>query len=148
MARPLVIGVGNPDAGDDVAGRLVARLLASAPDAGFDVVEASGEASGLISLFEGRDHVVLIDASRSGSPPGALHRFAAHEKALPASLAAVSSHGFGAAAAIELARVLGLLPGTVIVHAIEGACFNPGSPPSDAVRTAAETLAETLLAGL
>ena len=46
------------------------------------------------------------------------------------------------------ARVLGLLPGTVIVHAIEGACFNPGSPPSDAVRTAAETLAETLLAGL
>ena len=35
-----------------------------------------------------------------------------------------------------------------LVVCSEEACFNPGSPPSDAVRTAAETLAETLLAGL
>lgn len=143
-----MIGVGNPHAGDDVAGRLVAKILAGAPDADFDVVEASGEASGLIALFEGRDHVVLIDACRSGSPPGTLHRFAAHKKALPASLAAVSSHGFGANAAIELARVLGLLPGNVIVHGIEGACFDPGSPPSEAVRVAADALAEKLLTSL
>ncbi|WP_343079447.1 hydrogenase maturation protease [Ostreiculturibacter nitratireducens] len=128
----LVIGCGNPMRHDDGAGRAVARALSHM---GMEAVEASGEAGGLLALFEGRRDVVLVDACASGSEAGTVHEFEAGTGPLPASLGTVSSHGFGAAAAIELARSLGALPPRLRVFAIEGTEFGHGeglSPPVEA----------------
>lgn len=147
--KPLVIGIGNPLAGDDAAGRLAARRLAqrqqalsagaAAGAARFDVTETDGDMAGLLPLLDGRSRVVLMDACCSGAPAGSLHRFDAATP-LPASLFAVSSHGMGLAHTIELARSLGRLPRRCLVLAIEGAAFAPGMPLSPPVEAALDGL--------
>lgn len=139
--RPLVIGIGNPHAGDDAVGLLVAQALRRA---GYDggVVENPGIAADLISLFEGHDHVILIDACRSDAAPGTIHQFDANDAPLPPFLTPVSSHGYGVGEAVELARVLGLLPAICMVWAIEGVEFGVGTQMTPAVsRTIAKCAA-------
>lgn len=141
MAEPraLVIGIGNAERGDDGAGRLAARLLKGMPDA--DVVELGGEATALLSALEGRTSVYLIDACVSGAEPGTIRRFQADAAPLPGLGSDVSTHGFGLAAAVELARNLGVLPQRTIVYAIEGAAFAIGTGPGAEVSLAARKVA-------
>jgi hydrogenase maturation protease len=68
-----------------------------------------------------------VDATRSGTPPGTLHRFDVAAQSLPATLLCYSTHAFGVAEAIELARALGQLPARFIVYGIEGKNFVAGS---------------------
>ncbi|MEZ5727107.1 MAG: hydrogenase maturation protease [Burkholderiaceae bacterium] len=124
--RPLVIGIGEPMRGDDAFGRRVAQALAAMNDARVDVVECRGAADALLELFEGRDRVVIVDACRSGEMPGTMTRFDATTGPLPAVLDAASTHGFGLAAGIELARSLGRLPRACIVLAVVGEDFGVG----------------------
>jgi hydrogenase maturation protease len=63
-------------------------------------------------------------------------RLEAHRRPLPASLRHASTHSFGPAEAVELARALGRLPPTVIVYAVEGHRFVPGGRLSPAVEAA------------
>ncbi|MCI2397803.1 hydrogenase maturation protease [Aliiroseovarius subalbicans] len=135
--HPLVIGVGNIYAGDDAAGRHVAQGLR---DAGFpgEVVESAGVAADLVPLFETRDHVILVDACRSGASPGTIHRFDALDAPLPPFLSPLSSHGYGVGEAVELARALDMLPARCEVFAIEGACFDMGTQMAPAVAEAVE----------
>lgn len=134
----LVLGVGNPDAGDDAAGREAARRLAARLAAGaasgMEVREHSGSAFEILDAWRDHERVVLIDACRGGAPAGTLHRFDAAAAPLPADLAASSTHGYGPAQAIELARALGRLPGELTVYAIEGGTFEGPtlSPPVEA----------------
>jgi hydrogenase maturation protease len=60
----------------------------------------------------------------------------------------VSTHRLGLAEALELARALGRLPSSIVVHGIEGARFGPGLPLSPEVASATVRLAETLVAEL
>jgi hydrogenase maturation protease len=142
----LVIGVGNPDRGDDGAGLAVARRLRAAAPPGVVVREATGEASELLDAWDGFARVIVVDAARSGSRPGTLMRFDAIAAPLPAGLARESTHGWGVAEAIELARALGRLPPSLVVYAIEGRGFEPGDALSPEVAVAAERLADTLAA--
>lgn len=141
----LVIGVGNPDRRDDGAGPALARLLSLTPNRRFDVTTCSGEATALIRLFTGRDHVEIVDACVSGATPGAVMRFDMSKAPVPAHFKAVSSHGFGVAEAVELARVLGQLPAIVILHAIEAADIGMGQGLTPAVETAVSRLAGDML---
>lgn len=143
VTRPLVIGIGNPFAGDDAAGRLVARRLAETVES-VDVAQATGMASEIIALFEGRERVFIIDACHSGCPPGTLHRFDAREGPLAAGLSYLSTHGVGLTAVIELARVLGGLPQSCIIYAIEGECFDLGAEVSSSVLSSIEGLIERI----
>lgn len=144
----LVIGIGNPDAGDDGAGREVARRLALRCPPGVQVVESDGGATGLLELWRGRRDVVLVDAAATpGGTPGEIHRFDASAAPLPAVLATASSHGLGPAHAVELGRVLGFLPTRLTVLAVEGERFH-GAGLSPPVTAAVERLAETLAAGM
>ncbi|MBK8455910.1 MAG: hydrogenase maturation protease [Phyllobacteriaceae bacterium] len=129
----LVIGIGNPTAGDDAAGRLVARKLCARDDRDFDVAENFGETASLIALFEGRSRVILVDACQCEAEPGAIFRFSVGDAPLPVALGGISSHGFGAGAAIALAKALGLLPEEMIVFAIAGEKFEPETRPTRAV---------------
>jgi hydrogenase maturation protease len=140
----LVLGIGNPDRGDDGAGRAVAKALRTAAPAGVEIAEADGEATALMARIEGRRRVVVVDACLTGAAAGAIHRFDAALAPLPAFTFGVSSHGLGLHHAIEMARALGGLPRQCLVYAIEGARFEIGAPLSPAVAAAAARLAEEL----
>ena len=124
--RRLVIGVGNPYAGDDGAGRAVARRLSSRSDCAFEVREGSGEATSLMSAWTGFDDVVLVDACRGAGPPGSVHRFGPDDVARVARLQHASTHSLGVAAAIGLARALGALPSRLVIYAIEASHSREG----------------------
>jgi hydrogenase maturation protease len=140
VAKMLVVGVGNPDRGDDAIGPLVVRALARhmshhvMPDV--VIVEQTGDALALIDEWAGRDAVILVDAAATVSVPGRIHRIDLLADELPIDVSLSSTHAFGVADAVALARTLGLLPGRIIVYAIEGATFNPGAPVSHAVAAA------------
>jgi len=143
--RRLVIGIGNPDRGDDGVGPAVARRLrARAPD-GVELLETDGEASRLLELLAGADVAWLVDAAVSGAAAGTIRRLDPIAAPLPRSLFAVSSHGLGLAEAVELARALGSLPRRLVVYAIEGAGFAPGAPLTPAVAAAVIEAEERLL---
>ena len=143
--RALVVGIGNPDRGDDAAGRLAAGWLAGRlpPDA--DLVGHDGEVASLTALIEGASDIFMIDACASGAPAGTIRRFDVCAEPLPADTFAMSTHGLGLAQAIELARALGSLPERCVVYAIEGGTFEPGAPPSPAVVAAVEEVGRRLL---
>lgn len=143
----LVLGIGNELRGDDAAGVVIARrLLTHAIPAGVEVREASGEATGLIDAWEGRDAVVLVDAMRSGATPGTVRRLDASHEPLPTTLrGSASTHALAPGQAIELARALGRLPARVVLYAVEGGDFEAGASRSSAVRAATPDLAESVL---
>jgi hydrogenase maturation protease len=143
-----VIGVGNAWRGDDAAGLVVARRLRELAPAGVQVHEHEGEATGLLETWDEAQHVVLVDAAASGAPAGTVHRFDARARPLPARTLRSSTHAFGVADAIELARSLGRLPAQLDVYAVDGADFAAGAELTPVVAVAARRLAESLASTL
>ena len=127
-----VIGIGNEYRGDDAAGLAVARSLADTDDV--VVLELPGEGSEIIEALERFDRAFLVDASRSDSEPGRIREFDVSTEPLPVRFFNYSTHAFGLAEAIEVARALGRLPSTVRVFGIEGQSFAAGAELSAAVR--------------
>jgi hydrogenase maturation protease len=140
-----VIGIGNEFRQDDGAGVAVARRLARHRPDRFAVVEHDGEATSLLEAWRGARTVVLVDAVRSGSPPGTIHRFDARAAGLPEDAAWSSTHSIGLPEAVALGRLLDRLPATLLVYGIEGARFGVGSGLSPEVDRAASMVVETLL---
>jgi hydrogenase maturation protease len=146
--RPvLVIGVGNRLRGDDGASdEVVRRLRQRGPQTGIEVSERLCEPNDLLEAWQGRDAVVLVDTMRSGEAPGTIRRFDVSSEPLPARLhGSVSTHGLGLHEAIELGRALHRLPRRVIVFAVEGRHFEPGTTRSGEVEAAAAPLACSVL---
>jgi len=144
-ARPssiCIIGVGNEYRRDDGVGIAVARRLRERFPAGVTILEESGEGAALIQAWEGAAWVMLVDAVRSGAPPGTIQRLDARTAPVPAGFFHYSTHAFSVAEAVELARSLERLPPKLIVYGIEGENFDAGVGLSSAVRQAVETVAE------
>ncbi len=112
MTRRL-IGIGNPDRGDDAAGWEVAGSVST-----WAVDRRTAGSFDLLDLWDLTDEVVIVDAMRSGASPGTVARFDAMTEPLPVG-AFASTHAFGPAAVIELARTLGRLPRSLTVIGIE-----------------------------
>jgi hydrogenase maturation protease len=137
----LIIGCGNADRGDDAAGLLVARRLRAM---GVEAKEESGEAFALIESWRDADddqEVILIDAVVTGSPPGTITVWDARTAPVVSDYFRCSTHAFGVAGAIELARILDLLPPRLLIYGIEAAHFGVGNEPSPEVLHAVEELA-------
>lgn len=143
--RRQIIGCGNLHRGDDAAGQLVARRLR---ELGVPAEAESGEALSLIESWKGCEEVILIDAVVTRAKPGTISFWdAGSADALPADGAKdTSTHGFGVARAIELARTLDRLPPKLLIYGIEGSRFEVGTPPSPKVLAAVETLAHQIAA--
>jgi hydrogenase maturation protease len=133
QASMVIIGVGNEYRGDDGAGIAVARRLRVLFSTGVTVLEESGEGAALIEAWQGATWVILVDAVRSGSPPGTIHRLDARVAPMPT--------GFFAEA-VELARSLDQLPPHVIVYGIEGENFTAGVELSPSVKQAVGEVVE------
>jgi hydrogenase maturation protease len=139
----LVIGVGNAWRGDDAAGlELASRVGAMAT--GLDVAMIEGDASTLVELWSGHDDVALVDAARSGAPPGTLHKLLPDDASLPAAALRSSTHAFGVIEAVALATALGRLPARLEIFAVEGEDFTLGAPLSPAVAGTVGALAAQL----
>jgi len=99
-ARTLIIGLGNSLLRDDAVGLRVARQVRAALS-GREDIEVAEEACGGLRLMErmiGFDRAILIDAIRSGRPPGTVrtldprdmrtqHSASSHDVNLPTALA-------------------------------------------------------------
>jgi len=139
-----VIGIGNPDRGDDAAGREVARRLRSLAPSGLSIIELEGEATAILAAFEGVDAAFIVDACDSGGLPGKVLRMDAADSNLPGVSFGLSSHGFGLHEALALARTLGMLPRRCVVYGIEAASFDIGAPVSATVELGVEETIERL----
>jgi hydrogenase maturation protease len=100
----------------------------------------------LITQMNRAERVFLIDACVSGARPGTIHRFDVSAAPVPAVAVGLSSHGFGVAAAIELARALGQLPDQCIIYTIEAGSFEMGAPLSPRVAAGVVEVAGRVLA--
>jgi len=139
---PLIIGCGNLHRGDDAAGMLVAHRL---QELGVPARECQGEAMRLMEAWRGCSAVVIIDAVVTGAEAGHIMTWDAHQAPLASGPFRCSSHGFGIAEAIELARTLGRLPPRLTIYGIEGTSFERGAPPSPAVKRAVEAVSQRIL---
>ncbi|HYD65836.1 hydrogenase maturation protease [Azospirillum sp.] len=140
---PLILGVGNRYRRDDGVGPAVADRLAAL---GIAVREHSGEGAGLMDTWSGAERVIVVDATQSGAEPGTFVRLDAGTQELPRGLFRYSSHLFGVAEAVEMARALGRLPGDLVIWGIEGAEFGFGEDLTPAVAAAADEVARRIAA--
>ena len=138
----LIIGIGNRWRRDDGVGPWVADRLR---EHGLPTLEHSGEGAGLIEAWSQARHVIVVDATSSGSPAGTLHRLDAVAAELPRHFFRYSSHLFGLAEAISTARTLARLPPQLIIHGIEGQDFGFGDELSPAVAAGAAIVVQRIL---
>ena len=133
-----LIGIGNPDRGDDAAGWLVADRVSS-----WMIDKRTAGSFDLIESWNVDDEVVIVDAMESGAIPGTVVHFDATAGSLPASTFA-STHSFGPAEIVELARVMERLPRSLTVIGIELGHTDLGGAMSPEVSAAVDQTAEEL----
>ena len=129
----LVIGIGNEFRNDDGLGILIAREIRRRNLESVFVLEQSGEGTALMEAWEGPDRVIIVDAIVSGKAPGEIHRLDALQEETPRGFFHYSSHSFGVAEAVAMARQIGKLPEHLILYGIEGKEFGEGVGLSDPV---------------
>ncbi len=155
MGLVRIIGLGNVLAGDDGVGILAARRLKArlgkqqadqveVQEVQVEVIEAELVGLEVLDLMEGADVVMLVDAARSGHPPGTLHRLEVSNGPIGKTLFPHSTHALNAVDALELGRTLGTLPPRVIVFGIEAGTLRAGEALSPEVARALEEVAERL----
>lgn len=142
-----VIGIGNPDRGDDAAGLEVAARIRAAAPPGVVVTELEGDQVRLLDIWDQGATVMLVDATCSGAAPGTVTRFDASGP-LAHQFTHRGSHTFGLADVIELARAIGRLPLRLTGYGIEGASFGIGDPLSAAAESGIREVTARLLAAL
>jgi len=146
--RPLVVGIGNDDRSDDGVGLDVARALQRRPAVAADVREGPGDLTRLLDDFSSRSRVILVDAVRSGAPPGTVHRWGGDEAAgLPAGTA-ISTHGVDVPSLLRLAAGLGRSPDDLTLFGIEAQTIGPGRSRTAPVRAAVAVVCDRIEAEL
>jgi len=131
-----IIGVGSPFGDDRLGWVAVETLQDSAALAAlgggrisFSILDRPGTL--LLAHWHEADNVLVVDAVRSGAPPGTRHR---PEPSDLSAFKSVSSHGFGLASALELARALNDLPPHLVIYGIEIDPSSAGCSLSEPVR--------------
>jgi hydrogenase maturation protease len=140
----LVIGVGNPDRGDDAAGLAVARAVRNAAPHDVSVRELDGDQLALLDAWDDAGEVYVVDAVCSGGRPGAICRFDGSHP-LGGGFRQRGTHMFSLAEVIELGRALGRLPARLAGYGIEGATFALGAGLSPEAEAAAGVVADQIL---
>ena len=145
MSQLLVVGIGNESRKDDGAGLEVARRIEAFCYPGVEVRLLSGEGAALMESWKGFDRVVLVDATSSGNPPGTVHTFDLRKTRIPLDMMPHSSHQFGVAEAVELARELDRLPPEITFYGIEGRDFGQGFGLSEEITASVEDVIHSVV---
>ena len=146
----VVIGIGQTLRGDDGAGLAAMQLWqqfypdsAGRPDLRVEMAELPG--IGLLTLLEGAKAAVLVDAVRSGAPPGTIYRLS--EADLSGALdSSASAHGWGVAETLILGRQLTpqQMPVSIQLVGIEAGELGMGETLSPAIVAALPSAAEQI----
>jgi hydrogenase maturation protease len=140
----LVVAIGNPDRGDDGFGPAVAQRLRGRVPPTVRILERSGDALALIEDWNSSPPVIIVDAMTPITKPGRVHRLDLTHSPLPVGCSPRSSHAFGVAETVELARSLGRLPQCLLAYVVEGEQFGTGAPLSLVVAEAVGDVAERI----
>lgn len=145
--RVVLAGIGNEMRHDDGVGPVIARRaarLSAAPATGLGPALAGplNEPLDLLDDWDGDELAIVVDAVRSGAPPGTvtltwLEQFG--DVVLPAGCGRASTHGLGVADVFRLASEIGLAPRRVALVGVEGQDFSHGEGLSAAVEAGAAT---------
>ena len=141
----LVIGLGSMLRRDDAAGLWAAQHLVASIEGRLQVVAYGGDAAGLLELLCRCRSAVVIDAVRSGRPPGTVHPVDVAALGTGRRAGAVGSHraSLDAAVALGVALGRGLPPIRVIGIEIEDA--SPGEGLTAPVAAAVDRVVAVLL---
>ena len=141
----LIIGVGSPYRCDDSVGLAILKQLRLHELHNVHLMERSGEGSDIMDIWQSYNHVILVDAVQSGSDPGTIHRIDANAEKVPTDFFHYSTHAFGVAEAVEMARTLDELPKHVTIYGIEGKDFEIGKQMSPEIEKSSELVVQQIL---
>lgn len=144
-AKTLIVGIGNRFRGDDALGCVIADEIKKQVSNSVEVIEHNGDPAALIDLWQGYSQVILIDAVSSGAEPGTMHYVDLRQQSIPEVFRNYSTHALGIAEAVELARVLGKLPLSIVFFGIEGEDFKSASPLSPQLQHAVKELPSKIM---
>jgi hydrogenase maturation protease len=145
LQKTLLIGIGNEYRSDDGVGLLVVRAIREKQLPSVIVKEESGEGAALMELWQGFQNVIIVDAVSSGAKAGTIFRLDARKDTVPIKFFHYSTHAFSVSEAIELARVMNVLPPKLSVYGIEGNDFIAGTTISLLVQQAAHKIIEQIV---
>ena len=140
----LVVGIGNPDRGDDGVGAAVATAVASHRLAGVSVKHLR-EPVALLDEEPDYDLVIVVDAVLSRAEPGSVSVREVDEHPLPDWAGTGGTHTVGLPAVVELARALGRLPRPLLVVGVEAESLGTGDPLSPAVLAGVQRAADVVV---
>lgn len=143
--RIVVIGAGNPYRGDDAVGAVFLKRIRDRLPAEVTAMECCGEPVVMIGAWERADVAFVVDAVHSASDDDRVFRFEAHNGPIPAEAFRFSTHKFGVAETIELARALDRLPPRLVVYGIRGDHFDHDETLSPGVDDACDAVVLTVL---
>lgn len=145
--RSLVVCVGNPLAADDAIGwHAYNALKQQTLPRGMRLVHLGLAGLDLLELFDADDICVLLDAARTGGPPGTVQ--VRNPEEFSCSEHAISAHDIGFAEALALGHALvpSRRPRDARLVTVEGACFDDLRPSlSPVVRAAIPKAIATVL---
>lgn len=143
----LILGLGNPLCGDDGLGPVAVARLAKryAPGPGVEIVDGGTLGLALLSELEGARKVILVDAVRTGDPPGSPVRVEGEEIEQVARHR-LSPHQIGVADLLQAARVTGCLPDRLVLLGVVPETIELGLGCSPAVEAALPDLIRRITA--
>ena len=138
---PLVVGLGNPLAGDDSVGIELVRLLRDQPNLDCELLELMQPGLNVLQLCERKDWILFIDGVSSGALPGTIHLIPLPSAEVEAkSMAALSSHGFGLLEVLDLCRALHRPTPALMLFGIEMGTVKLGDCRSPEVESAMQAV--------
>ena len=143
--RLLIVGCGNPAAGDDSAGIEIVRRLSELGGCGCDLRAETGPGVGLLDLLSQGDVILFVDAVTGGGAPGTLYLTPLPcEELEPRALGSLSGHGWGLVETLKLANALGRTLPRLFLLGIEAGTVTQGAPRSAAVEQAIALVVERI----
>lgn len=142
----LVLGVGNVLMRDEALGVRAVEELGRRfrfPD-NVELIDGGTAGIELLSYIRDRDHLIIIDAVKSGNPPGTVVRIEGRD--VPAKFETkISPHQLGISDLLATATISGKLPEKMVLFGIEPKTVELGLGLSDEVKAALERLIEIVL---
>ena len=139
-AETLILGIGNILLKDEGVGvRVVEAMRPLALPDHVELLDGGTLGAGLLDEIADRRKVIVIDAARTGSPPGSVCRFSSDD--LEAEVGtSLSLHEFGLLDTLTMARHLGCHPHEVVLFGVEPKEIALGLDLSDVVAAAIPAL--------
>lgn len=142
----LILGLGNPLRGDDGIGpRVVEEVTRRGLPEGVSGLDGGVGGFDLLSVLEGWERVVVVDAADVGREPGQFVRFTPEQVCFVETTGSHSLHHAGLGEVLALANALGQALPEMTVFGVQPARVDWGQGLSPAVEAAIPALADAVL---